>query len=105
MEITAAQFKPIEPILPVQRRSVSLSNLQVISEVLYVAQNGCHWRSLPKRFSNWHTIYTRMNRWAKAGVLDRLFEQLQHQQLMRIKIEAVCLDSTIVKVPPIAPAL
>jgi hypothetical protein len=29
-----------------------------------------------------------MNRWAKAGVLGRLFEELQHQQLVRIHIEA-----------------
>lgn len=100
MEITAEQFKRIEPFLPVQRGNVSLSNLQVVNAILYVAENGCKWRSLPKRFGNWHTIYTRMNRWAKAGVLDRLFEQLQHQQLVRIKIEAVSLDSTIVKVHP-----
>ena len=65
-----------------------------------MAENGCKWRALPKRFGNWHTIYTRMNRWAKAGVLDRLFEELQHQQLIRVKIEAVSLDSTIVKVHP-----
>ena len=100
MEITAAQFSRIEPFLPVQRGNVSFSNLQVVNAILYVAENGCKWRSLPKRFGNWHTIYTRMNRWAKAGVLDRLFEQLQQQQLVRIKIEAVSLDSTIVKVHP-----
>jgi hypothetical protein len=41
-----------------------------------------------------------MNRWAKAGVLDRLFAELQREQLIRIKIEAVSLDSTIVKVHP-----
>ena len=68
--------------------------------MLYVAENGYTWRALPKRFGNWHTIYTRMNRWAIAGVLDRLFEELQHQQLIRIKIEAVSLDCTIVKVHP-----
>ena len=100
MELTAAQFNRIEAFLPVQRGNVSLSNLQVINAILYVAENSCKWRSLPKRFGNWHTIYTRMNRWAKAGVLDRLFEQLQHQQLIRIKIEDVSLDSTIVKVHP-----
>ena len=100
MEITAQQISRIEPFLPVQRGNVSLSNLQVVNAILYVAENGCKWRSLPKRFGNWHTIYTRMNRWAKAGVLDRLFEELQHQQLVRIKIEAVSLDSTIVKVHP-----
>ena len=41
-----------------------------------------------------------MNRWAKAGVLDKLFEKLQEEQLIRIKLEAVSLDSTIVKVHP-----
>jgi transposase len=100
MEITAAQFSQIEPILPVQRGNVSLSNLQVINAILYVAEQGCKWRGLPKRFGNWHTIYTRMNRWAKAGVLDRLFEEMQRHQLIRVKIEAVSLDSTIVKVHP-----
>jgi transposase len=100
MEITSEQFNRIETFLPVQRGNVSLTNLQVVNAILYVAENGCKWRSLPKRFGNWHTIYTRMNRWAKAGVLDRLFEELQHQQLVRIKIEAVSLDSTIVKVHP-----
>ena len=41
-----------------------------------------------------------MNRWSKNGVLDRIFEQLQREQIVRIKIEAVKLDSTIVKVHP-----
>jgi len=100
MEITPEQFSLIEPSLPVQRGNVRLENLQVISAILYVAEHGCKWRGLPKRFGNWHTIYTRMSRWAKAGVLDRLFEALQHHQLIRIKIEAVSLDSTIVKVHP-----
>jgi alpha-ketoglutarate-dependent taurine dioxygenase len=46
-----------------------------------VAENGCEWRGLPKRFGNGHTIYTRMNRWAKAGVLDcsRTPQRLPHR--------------------------
>ena len=100
MEISAAQFARIESFLPRQRGNVSHENLAVVNAILYVAENGCKWRALPKRFGNWHTIYTRMNRWAKAGVLDRLFEKLQAEQLIRIKIEAVSLDSTIIKVHP-----
>jgi len=100
MEITAAQFAQVEHCLPTQRGNVSLSNLQVLNAILYVAEHGCKWRGLPKRFGNWHTIYTRMNRWSKAGVLDRVFEQLQQSQVVRIKIEAVSLDSTSVKVHP-----
>jgi hypothetical protein len=55
---------------------------------------------LPKRLGNWHTIYTRMNRWSKAGVLDRVFARLQQEQIIRLKLEAVSLDSTIIKVHP-----
>jgi transposase len=100
MEITTAQFAQIEDCLPKQRGNVSLSNLQVLNAILFVAEHGCKWRGLPKRFGNWHTIYTRMNRWSKAGVLDRVFERLQQSQVVRIKIEAVSLDSTSIKVHP-----
>jgi len=100
MEITEAQYGRIQACLPRQRGNVSISNLQVLNAILYVAENGCKWRGLPSRFGNWHTIYTRMNRWAKAGVLDRVFAALQEQQIIRIKIEAISLDSTIVKVHP-----
>jgi transposase len=100
MEITESQYKRIEGCFPRQRGNVSISNLQVLNAILYVTENGCKWRGLPKHFGNWHTIYTRMNRWAKAGVLDRVFSALQEQQVIRIKIEAMSVDSTIVKVHP-----
>ncbi len=100
MVITPAQYEKIKDSLPVQRGNVRLSNLTVLNALLYVAENGCKWRGLPKHFGNWHSIYVRMNRWAKNGVLDRVFEKLQQEQIVRIKIEAFSLDSTIVKVHP-----
>ena len=100
MEISEAQYRRIEGSLPRQRGNVKLSNLRVINAILYVAEHGCKWRGLPKRFGNWHTIYTRMNRWSKNGVLNRVFEKLQSEQIVRIKIEAFSLDSTSVKVRP-----
>ena len=100
MEITPEQLARIEHVLPKQRGNVSMGNLQLINAMLYVAEHGCKWRGLPKRFGNWHTVYTRMRRWAAAGVLDRMFEELQREQVVRIKIEAVSLDSTSIKVHP-----
>ena len=100
MEIIEAQYSRIESSLPRQRGNVSLTNLAVLNAILYVAEQGCKWRGLPRRFGNWHTIYTRMNRWSKNGVLDRIFERLQREQIVRIQITAVKLDSTIVKVHP-----
>ena len=75
-------------------------NLNVLNAILYVAEHGCKWRGLPDRFGNWHTIYTRMNRWAKNGVLDRVFAELQRSQILRIKLDVMSLDSTHIKVHP-----
>src|ERR1700690_204675 len=100
MEITAEQYGKIKDSLPVQRGNVRLTNLQIINANLYVAEKGCKWLCLSGRFGNWHTIYTRMNRWSKNGVLDRVFEKLQVEQIVRIKLEAVCLDSPSVKGHP-----
>ena len=100
MEITEEQYARIKDSFPVQRGNVSLRNLQVLNAILYVAEQGCKWRGLPKRFGSWHTIYMRMNRWAKNGVLDRVFEQLQLEQIVRIRIEAFSIDSTSVKLHP-----
>ena len=100
MSLTEDQYEMIHPLLPVQRGNVRSANLDVINAVLYVAENGCKWRALPERFGNWHTIYTRLRRWAAAGVLDRVFQALQEHHLVRIRVECVGLDSTSVKVHP-----
>ena len=100
MEISEEQYRRIDAALPRQRGNVRVTNLQFLNALLYVAEQGCKWRGLPKRFGPWHTIYTRMNRWSKSGVLDHVFEILQKEQIVRIKIEAVKMDSTIVKVHP-----
>src|SRR6202140_2644085 len=100
MEITEAQYGRIESSLPRQRGNVSLPNLAVLNAILYVTEQGCKWRGLPGHFGNWHTIYTRMNRWSKAGGLDRVFERLPQKQILAIRSEHVCLDSTTIKVHP-----
>jgi hypothetical protein len=41
-----------------------------------------------------------MMRWSGNGVLDRVFEHLQRLRLMRVRIESICLDSTIEKEHP-----
>ena len=100
MEISPEQYEKIKDSLPLQRGNVRLANLQILNAILYVTEQGCKWRGLPRRFGNWHTIYVRMNRWAKNGVLDRVFEKLQLEQIVRIRIKAFALDSTSVKVHP-----
>ena len=100
MELTEAQDDRIAPLLPVQRGKVRVSNLPVLNALLYGAEQGCKWRGVPARFGRWHTLDTRMKHWAKTGVLDRVFAHLRKEQLVRIKLEAGALNSTVVKVHP-----
>ena len=98
--ITSDQYELLRPYLPVQRGNVRISNLTLINAVLYIAENGCKWRALPSEFGNWHTIYTRIRRWAENGVLEQLFKGLQDHNLIKIHVECLGLDSTSVKVHP-----
>jgi transposase len=100
MKINKWQFRRIADCFPPSGNHTHYDNLQVLNAILYVAENGCKWRALPKEFGVWHTIYTRMSRWVKNGTLDRVFEKLQKERIIRLKIEAVSLDSTFVKVHP-----
>ena len=41
-----------------------------------------------------------MNRWAKRGVLDRVCAPWQHTPILRVTLEAVAVDRTLVQVHP-----
>lgn len=100
MELTKKQFKKIEHLMPVPRKKPIISNYDFMRALLYIIENGCKWRALPKEFGNWHTIYTRFNRWSKNGTIDRIFEELQRKNIIEIRTEIVCIDSTSIKVHP-----
>ena len=57
----------------------------------------CKWRALPKKFGNWHTIYMKFSRWAKNGIIQSIFDELQKQKFIDIQSEALCLDDTSIK--------
>lgn len=100
MKLTEEQYARIADCFPRHRGNVGIDNLSVLNAILYILENGGKWRRLPQEFGNWHTIYTRMSRWAKSGVLNRVFTRLQQEHLIRVRIEAVSLDSSYIKVHP-----
>ena len=100
MKITKKIYKKIEPLLPVQRGNVVITNRRFLEAILYMLENGCKWRSLPKKFGNWATIYKRFRRWTEAGVFQKVLEVIQNERFENIDISALSLDSTFVKVSP-----
>ncbi len=102
MKITKKQYKKIEPYLPKPRGNFVVDHLTVLNAILYVAENGCKWRALPRRYGHWNTVYRRFRRWAESGVLSRVLEALQKEELVGADFSVLSLDSTFVKSSPSA---
>jgi transposase len=92
------EYRRIEKLLPRQRGNVKIENRVMLNALIYRCKNGCTWRDLPKEFGNWHVIYMRFSRWAKNGVLERVYAALSEDGLQSANVYA--LDSTSVKVHP-----
>lgn len=97
MGLSKEDYERIAHLLPVQRRKATLENHKTLNAMLYMAENGCKWRAMPEKFGNWHSIYTKISRWAKSGVLKKIFEFLRGDGFGELEMQ---MDSTIVKVHP-----
>lgn len=100
MKITQQQYEKIADTFPRQRGNVTIDNLTMLNAMLHVLEHGCKWRGLPGNFGNWHSIYTRMSRWSRNGVLHRIFARLQQEQMLHVSTDALSIDSTVIKVHP-----
>lgn len=100
MEINEKQYERIKHQLPVQRGNVSIENVTFINALLYICENGCKWRRLPKEYGDWHAIYKRFNRWVEAGIIDKLFRELHTQGIAELTLLAYLMDSMTVPVHP-----
>jgi transposase len=100
MKISDKFYTEIAPLLPVQRGNVKISNRTMLEALLFVCENGGKWRSLPEKYGKWHPVYMRFNRWAKNGVLEKVFTAMKEARLIEGTLSMVSLDSTAVKVHP-----
>lgn len=100
MKITESQYEIIAEAFPKHRREARYSNLEILNAILYVLENGCKWRCLPKEYGNWNTVYVRMRRWTKNGVLQKAFVLLQEKGIIEVSVRVLSIDSTSIKVHP-----
>ena len=95
--LSDSQDDQLKRLLPPPSNHLKIPHCQVLDAWLYVYYQGCTRRGLPREFGNWHTIYVQLNRWAKAGVLERVAAELQREALADMDLDTLALDSTIVK--------
>jgi transposase len=78
-ELSDAQWKLIEPLLPVNGEPGGqwAEHRRVVNGVLFRARTGVPWRDLPERFGPWQTVYERHRRWSADGTWKSILERLQ----------------------------
>jgi transposase len=83
-DTTNAEWALIEPLLPIPAcqtpgggRPEAHPRREIVDAIRYLVDNGCKWRALPADFPPWRTVYGFFARWARAGVLTRIRDQLR----------------------------
>jgi putative transposase len=78
-DVTDAQWKLIEPHLPVypggRPRIHDLRD--VLDAILYVLRSGCQWRMLPKDFPPRSTVWRYFDEWRHNGTLEAIHDALR----------------------------
>jgi transposase len=93
-ELSDAEWKRIEGILPVRTGPRSKrGDRDFVNAVIWRVRTGVPWRDLPERFGAWKTVYNRFDRWSKAGIWKRIFEELA----IEVDEAGSLLDATIVR--------
>ncbi|HWF59034.1 MAG TPA: transposase, partial [Nitrospira sp.] len=78
-ELRDAQWTPIKELLPGTASDpgrTATATRTCVDAVRWIARTGAHWRELPDSVGAGNRVFQRENRWAKAGVWERIFQPL-----------------------------
>ncbi|WP_369696692.1 IS5 family transposase [Streptomyces sp. XD-27] len=107
-DTTNAEWSLIEPLLPTPAcenraggRPEKHPRREIVDAIRYVVDTGCKWRALPADFPPWRTVWGFMARWAAAGVVGQIRDQLSSRIRREMgkgpKAVATVIDSQSVK--------
>lgn len=94
-ELTEFEWSILQPLLPNKPRGVPrVDDRRVLNGILWRFRTGSPWAEIPERYGPPTTCYNRFVRWRKAGVWDRLLEEVSKAY----DGDIVMIDSTCVRV-------
>ncbi|MFG2463334.1 IS5 family transposase [Streptomyces sp. NPDC048523] len=106
-DMTDAEWALIEALLPPaaceigRGRPEKHPRREIIDGIRYLVDNGIKWRAMPSDFPPWRTIYGFARRWAAAGVISLIRDQLRRRVRLSSgktpQAAAVIVDSQSVK--------
>jgi transposase len=93
--LTDAEYEMLEPHLPPDPRIEGmLKNKEVLSALIWAQATGRALTHMPSRYGSSEAVRKRAERWAVAGVWDRLSDAIPRLELpQRIRLAMVALSS------------
>ena len=82
MDLTNAQWKRIEHLIPARHRGPNGSGRpprsprKVLSGILWILRTGAPWADLPSEYPSYQTCHRRFQEWIKSGVLVSILQSL-----------------------------
>jgi len=96
----------IEPLLPPEQPRPKGGRPRVpdrvaFAGILYRVRTGCQWKALPADFGSGSTCHLRMMQWIRAGLFEKLHEEMlrYYDKRRGIKWDFASLDSAMAKAP------
>jgi transposase len=101
-DLSDQQWSRLEKILPTQKPHTGHPNNDhrpIINGLLWINRTGAPWRDLPERYGKWTTMSSRFYRWQKAGIWQRLLDNLQSQANRQHQLdwEIHDVDGTVIR--------
>lgn len=93
-----ARLRPLLPRTETPGRHYR-DHRQILNGMLYWLHMGVPWRYLPERYGPWQTVYSRLRRWSRDGLWDRILSSLQRELdgAGSIEWELWCIDGSNVR--------
>lgn len=101
-ELTDEQWERLKPLLPPQKAQTgrpATDHRRIVNGILWILGTGAPWRDLPERYGPWPTVYSRFQRWRKAGLWDGIFAAVQQaaDAAGELDWEVHYVDGTVVR--------
>ncbi len=92
MDLTNAQWKVLEPLIPTKERLDGRGRpprdaREVLNAILWVLRTGAPWHDLPHRYPPYQTCHRRYQEWVRAGLMEKLVRALAQDLERRGKID------------------